>query len=491
VRHNETNTKPLPSATDAEKQIIGAIQLDNDMMAQATAILKSEDFYSPACGIIYKAMEGLYNRQEVIDPIMIIEQIKLNGDNLGGGHSLLADMTTGMLRFSEVEMKSHCRLVKKKAVARSLIKLCSEIQDECLSEEDDIEAVLESAEGRIMATSSELSTGTLEKAGANLSEIVPDILAQFQNYRHNVSNGVSTGMREVDEKLDGGGLQNGGLYVIGGTEKSGKTSLALDWAYDAAVKQGFFVDVITAEMNRVTLAKRLFSGHTGIPYSHFRPGWKGDTYLRALKELDSFGQIPIRIYDKLRTIGQIKRQLRRNVELSKREGQKPYGFAVVDYIQLLELDGAENNRQRTEVVGKVSRELKILSTELGIPIIAMSSLNRLGLSEGAIADSHNLRDAGSIGFDAEALFMVHNPAYIPGQKYVPQPITPIDLALIRQRNGPTGDIKLMFIGAYMQFMTESQYRENLGNRETNTIPKSVGQKVTEDKQFDDLWEGTG
>lgn len=309
---------------------------------------------------------------------------------------------------------------------------------------------------------------------------------QFDNYKNNISSGVKTGMDKLDQMLDGGGLQEGGLYLVGASEKAGKTSLALQWGMEVAYNQGYEVDVVTTEMAKATLAKRLFSQYTGIPYSVFRPGFYGKFYLKAMKDLIAFSEIPIRIGDRLRTVEVISNRLRRRVENGHRKGQRQVGLGIIDYMQLIELDNA-TKKNRTDVVAEISRRFKLLATELGIPLVIMSSLNRLGMTEGQRPDTFNLRDSGTLAFDAEAVFFLHNSLYVPGKKYVPQEITDIDLIVSRQRNGPTGDIPLKFIGPYMQFMTESQYAKySVGEEQAQ---KPMGQRIIipSDKTLGDIW----
>ena len=499
---NNQFQKPLPYAIGAERFVIGAVSLDNEMMAYVVEVVASTEFYSPECKVVFRAMEELHRKQEIIDPVFILEQVRENGDILHRGAVGLSEIIQsanepGRIRFTSEEVVKHARLIKKKAVARNLIKVCSNVIAAALAEEEPIEATLDAAETQILATVSDLSKNKgRERIGFyEMHEIVPEMRKQFEGYNKNISNGVSTGMAEIDEMLDGGGLQRKGLYIVGGAEKSGKTSLALDWAYHVSAVEGRRSLIVTAEMYRVTLAKRIFSSHTGIPYSQFRPGFYGDNYVRALEELGIFGQIPISMTDTLRTVSQIERHFRRAVEKGWKEN-KPVALGVIDYLQLIELDETDNQLQRTRAVEKVSRSFKLLSDELDIPLVAMSSLNRIGLGTGGQgdqqeavrADAINLRDAGSIAFDCEALFLVHNPAYIPGKKYVPKEITDIELILSRQRNGPTGDIPLKFVGPFMNFMTVSQYQKYLGNTNTdNVIPKTVGQKLREETEWDKLW----
>jgi replicative DNA helicase len=286
--------------------------------------------------------------------------------------------------------------------------------------------------------------------------------------------------------LDGGGLQPGGVYLCAGAEKSGKTSLALDMGYHGAVVEGCTVPIVTAEMAKANLAKRLYSAHSGIPYFKFRPGlYDSETdkvYTRAVEGLDDFAKYPIIIADKLYGVGEISRHLRRVCEKAQKIG-KPVKFAIIDYLQLLIWDMGKAS-STYERVSAISRQLKILAMELGIALIVMSSLNREGLGEGQVPDAKNLRDSGTLAFDCEALLILWNPAYVPGKLYEPKPITDMLLIVSRQRNGPSGNIPVKFIGQYMQFMTLSQYTKAF---KTDEI-QSRGQQIADEQELDTLWD---
>lgn len=495
---NFVTDRPLPSSADTERHVIGAIQLDNDMMDVARDIIGHEDFYNPLNRKMFRAMEALHDEGQLIDPIHIAEKIKategVHPDSLGGV-ATITQMTMGLSHFDRKTMTKHCQIVKKKSLARTTIKLCAQITAECLDEEEEIGNVLESAETRILAVVNDLNRGgqTGREGFYDLSEITPQMQAQFEAYNRGETNGVSTGMKEVDDKLDGGGLQKQGVYLVAASEKAGKTSLALDWTYNVSMVQGHRSLVSTGEMNRVTLAKRIYSAHTGIPFFMFRPGFSDSreykAYSQAISGLKDFGKIPIKIAEDLTTMGKIERHFRRAVEQGHKPNQIPVELAVIDYLQLVELDGIENNGNRADVVSKISRRIKKLAASLDIPIVVMSSLNRLGLTEGQRPDTFNLRESQQLAFDAEAVFFLHNPAYVPGKPYTPQEVTSIDLIIARQRNGPTGDIPLRFIGPYMQFMTETQYASHIGDTSKDTtVPQSTGQKIKSEEDLSSLWD---
>lgn len=481
--------RPLPSSPDSERVMLGSIIIDNDMIDVARTVIGFEDFYSPLNRTLFKVMTKLRDEGRVIDPIVIGAEINRIGDvAIFGGVATITQLTYGLPHFDQQSIIEYAKEILDASLSRTLIKTCNQIISETLAGEDKIKMILEQSETRLARI---VSRSVNERAGERegfvpMLEIVPAMAEQFSKFNQGVTSGISTGMPEIDEKLDGGGLQNKATYLVAGQEKSGKTSLALDWAYDIAINQGENVLIVTAEMMKETLAKRIYSSHLGIPFHLFRPGFKGDAYRKAMNGLEEFGKFPIKISDKLRSVPKLARHFRKEVEKGSRRGQKPVRLGVIDYLQLIELDNgkAEGDAQAIE---QLSREFKKLATELDIPIVLMSSLNRLGLSEGQRADTHNLRGSQGLAFDAEAVFIVHNPSYIPGKKYEPKAVTDIDLILARQRNGPTGDIPMKFIGQFMQFMTASQFEKYIGSTGGQTYEQQQ-ERQQQSQELDDLWQ---
>lgn len=489
--------RTLPSSEEGERAVLGSVILNDKMYEVAAERLVEDDFYSPYHRRVWAAMTELFNASRPITPIAIVEVWKSEGvaPESIGGVSRVALLNDGSTFMGAREVRDMTKRIKEYSVARQLIRTSYTAMEDLLAGQVDINEVVQRAEGKILSLSTSLHVEDkgLEKPFSDIIEIIPDMRKQFEDYRDGVSNGVPTGMKEVDDKLDGGGLQDGALYVVAAGEKSGKTSLALDWASDISIikKLGWTL-IVTGEMSKVSMGKRLYSPYAQIPYWKFRPGMydtpDDPTFSTAVGKLDRFGEAMISISDRLTSVGQISRHLRRRVEAGRKDPSKKVVLIIIDYLQLMELED-KKGMSRTEEVEKVSRAFKKLAMELGVPIIAISSLNRIGLTEGQVPDTFNLRQAGTIANDAEAIWFLHNPAYVPGQPYTPMEVTPMNLILARQRNGPTGTIPVMFIGPYMQFVTVGDYERLMGNRNNdNVIPRTKeGEAQDLEDQFK-LWE---
>lgn len=481
----------LPNSDDAEQLCLGSILLDNEQIDLCMKYFGPEDLYSPFRRHIFAAMVELRQQGQVIDHVTIIENIKArdkNADNWLSGTEIV-NLTFGLPY--NVNLTEAAQTIKKHSISRQAIRLANHVTRDLVAGDVDPSEVIAHLEQQAMQLSTKLdlqrtegSTGFIE-----LAQISPVVQAQFEAYHRGEATGVQTGMHELDHILDGGGLQRKGTYVVGGREKSGKTSLALGWCGDIVISQHKSALIVTLEMSKEGIFKRLYSQYTGIPYYMFRPGFYDtnldNPYTRAIQGLAEFSKFPFRVSDNLFTMESIYRHCAKAIELGHKPGNTPVGVIMLDYLQLIGMD--DSRLSTVERVTRVSRWIKMLASDLDVPVIVMSSLNRTGLSdEGREPDVDNLRDSGSIAFDAEAVVFVHNPSYIPGKPYVQKQITDYILILSRQRNGPTARINMKLIGPYMQFITETDYNKYQSHKDG--MPMSKGQQVLQEREVDDLWD---
>lgn len=493
MKQDEYLDHSLPSSDEAEQVCIGAVLLDNSVLETCKQHFVPTDLYSPYLRMIYAAMLTLDKEGSPIDPIFIGEVLKRDLIKRGalensGGIARITNLTFGLPHFTNIE--EYAKIIKAHSVSRQALRLCNTISRDILSGDVEAVDVVAKLERKAIALSTSLgSTGERDPVGfAKVDSLADTIKAQFERYHRGESTGVKTGMKQLDDMLDGGGLQPKGTYVVGGMEKSGKTSLALDWVEDIAIRQDKAALIVTLEMSKETLLKRLYAKYTGIPYYMFRPGFKdtanNPAYTKAMQEIDEFCKYPFKIADNLFAIDDIYRHCAKEVELGHKPENKEIGVILLDYLQLINPSGSHNSRERE--VGTVSRAIKMLASDLDVPVVVMSSLNRFGLTEGQVPDAHNLRDSGNIGFDAEAVLFVYNPAFVPGKPYEPREITDMQLILSRQRNGPTGTIPLKFIGPYMQFMTEDDFSKHFASKTGELETK--GQAERRVAEVEDIWD---
>ena len=487
----------LPNADDAETVCLGAVFLDQDCMAINVEHFGPDDLYSPFNRTVYQAQLVLHHAGKLIDPITVGEEIKKTGegalDALGGVTRITA-LTTGLPHFTPESLIVHAKEIRRYSVIRSTIRLCNRISNDLLSPDLDPEEVIAKLETKAIQFNNAIVSDTLGKSldgFVHVSEIVPTLKDRFERMHDGEVTGTATGMEEIDNILDGGGLQRKGTYLVGGREKTGKTSLALGWLADVAIHQDKTAMMLTLEMSKEILMQRLYSAHMGIPYYMFRPGFYDspydNPYTRAIEGLEEFGKYPFVVSDNLFDWHSIRRHCLRTVEQHLKTGQKEVGIIVIDYMQLMYVPGMVGNRERE--VAEISRGCKQLSSECDVPVIVMSNLNRIGEQENLEPDTLNLRESGQLAYDAEGIFFVHNPSRKYGQPYTPQEVTDMTLILSRQRNGPPGRFPLKYVGKFMQFLTESQYAKSFGNAGVDqNVGRTPGQEFERQKKVDKFWD---
>jgi replicative DNA helicase len=460
---------PLPSNEEAEQTLIGAIAVDNRLMDAVVPLVKHSDFYNSVYARVFRGMKWLWERDKPIDHVGLSTAFrKLKIKKMQDVAVVLSKAMLGLPHFSEEDIVDYCKAVKETSLTRqAILMMNASIRDLLDPENDPIDAIQ-----RIETTIQKLNTQMQGKSEerdhgfVTVTETTDLMLEQFANYRDGKRTGVGSGMPELDNQLDGGGFQPYASYFLGALEKTGKTSLLLDWASHISVKEQSVVPVVTLEMGAVTMTKRLFSKWSGIPYYKFRPGMDGKVYKDAFEQAHEFRNLPIEIADDLFDFDDIERHLTRIAEEALRRGL-PMKFGILDYLQLIQFrDPILSHINREQQVAGISRGIKRITRNLGMALAVVSSLNRSDFGEEP--STRNLRDSHQIAFDAEAVMFLHDPEYKPApgvKRDRSKPIRNIDLILDRQRNGPTGTIPLKFVGKLMQFYTESQFRETFGDAE--------------------------
>ena len=359
--------KPLPSSADSERVILGAILLDNALVTQAIEHLSPEDFYQPLHRRIFRAMISLFERGENIDPILIGEELKKDGqlDNIGGV-ATVTNLTIGLPHFSDLQ--SYTKVVKGKAVVRNLIKACNQITSEALAEEEESEVILDHAEQLIFALADERT----RQGFAHIQPIAEDVLVKIREYAKQESHaltGLATGFRAFDQMTSG--LQKTDLFILAGRPSMGKTALGLTMAQNAAIDEGAVVAIFSLEMSKEQLVMRLLSSEAKVDAHRFRTGFLiQDEWGRLAGAIGTLANSKICIDD---TPGISVLEMRAKARRLATE-QKRIDLIVVDYLQLM--SGSKRSESRQQEVSQISRELKGLAKELDVPVLAISQLSR-------------------------------------------------------------------------------------------------------------------
>ena len=432
--------RPLPSSPDSERVILGAILLDNELITQAIEQISAEDFYSPNNRRIFKAMTALFEKGERIDPILIGEELKKEGSiDAIGGVATITNLTYGLPHFSNIF--DYTKVVKDKAMSRNLIKVCNQITSEALAEEDDAEVILDHAEQMIFALADEKT----RQGFSHVQPIAETVLAKVQEFAKRESHaltGLSTGFRDLDEKTSG--LQRTDLIIVAARPSMGKTALCLTLAQNAAIIENAVVAVFSLEMSKEQLVMRMLSSEARVDAHRFRTGYlTRDEWGRLAESIGTLSNARIFIDD---TPGISVLEMRAKTRRLFAE-QKQLDLIVVDYLQLM--SGGKRSESRQQEVSQISRELKGLAKELNVPIVALSQLSRAPEARNPPKPMmSDLRESGSIEQDADVVAFIYREDY-----YKPSEENAgiAELLIAKQRNGPTGTVKMAFLKEFTRF----------------------------------------
>ncbi|HEY0659063.1 MAG TPA: replicative DNA helicase [Pyrinomonadaceae bacterium] len=445
-RREQFLERPLPSSEDSERVILGAVLLDNALISQTIELLKIDDFYSPLHRRIYKAMVSLFETSRRIDPILIGEELKKeNALESIGGVAAITNLTYGLPHFSDLQ--EYIKVVRDKSMVRNLIKVCNQITSEALAEEDDAANILDHAESMIFALAEERT----RQGFSHIQPIAETVLAKVQEYAKRESHaltGLATGFRDLDEKTSG--LQRTDLIIVAARPSMGKTALCLTLAQNAAILEKAVVAVFSLEMSKEQLVMRMLSSEARVDAHRFRTGYlTRDEWGRLAEAIGTLSEAKIFIDD---TAGISVLEMRAKTRRLFAE-QKKLDLIVVDYLQLM--SGSKRSESRQQEVSQISRELKGLAKELNVPVVALSQLSRAPEARNPPKPMmSDLRESGSIEQDADVVAFIYREDYY---KPTDDNAGIAEILISKQRNGPTGTVKLAFLKEFTRF--ENYYGE--------------------------------
>jgi replicative DNA helicase len=440
-RREQYLEKPLPSSEESERVILGAILLDNALIAQAVEHLKPEDFYSPLNRRVFAGMIALFEKQRQIDPILIGEELKKEGSLESiGGTTTITNLTFGLPHFSDIG--EYITVVKDKAVVRGLIRACNTITSEALAEEDDAHNVLERAEQTIFA----LAEGRQREGFARIAPVAENVFNIVKARSLGEATGItglSTGFRELDDMTSG--LQRTDLVIVAGRPSMGKTAFCLTLAQNSALRTNAVVAIFSLEMSKEQLVTRMLAGEAHINAHRFRTGHlMGSEWERLAGAVGTLSAAKIFIDD---TPAISALEIRAKCRRLKAE-QKALDLIVIDYMQLMG-SGSRRSESRQQEVSQISRELKGLAKEMDVPVVALSQLSRAPEARNPPKPlMSDLRESGSIEQDADVVAFIYREDYY---KETEENKGLAELIIAKQRNGPTGTIRLAFLKEFTRF----------------------------------------
>lgn len=438
--------KSLPHSLDAEQAVLGAILIDNKLFDQASSHVGMEDFYLPGHRQIFAKMAMLSAGSRPMDLVTLTELLEREGMlEEAGGAAYLSSLLDGVPRSSNIE--HYARIVKEKSLLRKLIHSTNSILMRSLSAEESPGELLEDAEKVIF----EISQERVHKGFVELQHLLPDTYKYIETLyqRKELITGVATGFIDLDQMTSG--LQSTDLVIVAARPGCGKTSLALNVAQHAAIAQRKTVGVFSLEMGAQQLVTRLLCAEARVDSHKVRSGrlskqdWK--ELARALNHLS---QARIFIDD---TPGITVLELRSKARRLKAE--HGLDLLVVDYLQLMSGKGGAGERfeSREKEIANISRSLKGLAKELNLPVLALSQLNRApeqrrGNHRPQLSD---LRESGSLEQDADVVLFIYREDMYKKPEDLDEESGVAEIIIGKQRNGPTGSVRLAFIEQWTKF----------------------------------------
>jgi replicative DNA helicase len=442
-----TLDRGLPSSIEAERAILGAILLDNSAYPQAAEFLRADDFSLDSHRRIYLRMMELAETGRPIDYVTLTEQLGQHKEiEAVGGVAYVTSLTDGLPRVKNIEQ--YVRIVRDKALLRGLIHAASSAIQQAYDQEAPAEEIVDAAESAIFQIAE-------KRIGQGFMGIPEIVKASFGSIDKLYEQGQRiTGLETHFEDLDGltSGLQKSDLVIIAARPSMGKTAFAINIAENAAVMDNKVVGVFSLEMSRESLLLRLLCSQALVDSHKLRTGFLGrDDYQKLVSALAALAEAPIFIDDTPGiSISEMRAKCRR---LQQARGQ--LDLVIVDYLQLVAAAPAGSSgrryENRTQEVSAISRGLKALAKEMRCPVVALSQLSRApeartGNNRPQLSD---LRESGAIEQDADVVaFIFREEVYKPDD---PDLEGKAELIIAKQRNGPTGIVKLAFIKRSTRF----------------------------------------
>jgi len=446
-----------PHSIEAEQSVLGGLLLDNQAWDRIGDMITDSDFYRDEHKRIYRQIRSLLEKGKPADVVTVAEALDAAGESEHtGGLAYLGELASNTP--SAANIRRYAEIVRERAILRQLVAAADEIAGNALNPLGrDAKTLLDEAEAKVFEIAEK---GSRTSEGfVHINPLLTQVVERIQELhdRDDPSDvtGVPTGFIDLDQKTSG--LQPGDLIIVAGRPSMGKTAFALNIAENVALQAGLPVGVFSMEMGGAQLATRMMASIGRLDSSRVRTGKLNDEEWSKLSfALGQLHEAPIYIDE---TGGLNPVDLRARARRLHRQCGK-LGLIVIDYIQLM--SSARQNENRATEVSEISRSIKSLAKELQVPIIALSQLSRkVEERTDKRPMMSDLRESGAIEQDADVIMMLYRDEY-----YRPdsQDKGVAEVIIGKQRNGPTGTVRLAFLGQYTRFeslaqggFVESQY----------------------------------
>jgi len=438
--------RQAPWSNEAEQAVLGAMLLDQDAALKAAELLDDTMFYREAHRMLYRAMTALTERGDVIDPVTLRDELLKRGDlDRSGGMEYMGSLIDVVPTAANVEY--HARIVRDKALLRRLIEAATAIVQDSYEGRALPSEVLDEAEHRIF----QVAQLRRSEEFIRLKELIWPTMERIEQLQsgHGAVTGVATGFADLDRLT--AGFQRADLVIVAARPSMGKTAFILNVVQHAAIEHNIGVGIFSLEMSKDQLVQRLLCSEGLVDAQRLRRGQlKDDDYPKLARAAGLLGTAPIWIDDSAAVTPLAMRSKARRLK-----AEHNIGMLVVDYLQLMQ--GPTDAESRQQEISYISRGLKALAKELDIPVVALSQLSRAPEQRGGEhrrPQLSDLRESGAIEQDADVVCFIYR------QEFYDGPVDPktnesieglAELTVGKQRNGPTGTVKLFFKKEYTRF----------------------------------------
>ena len=440
--------RKTPHSAPAEQAVIGSMLIDTRCIPEVLEKLKADEFYIKLNRDIYETINTMFSYGQTIDPVTVLDQMKVRGVYQEGNESYMAEVMR--VTPTAANVLEYAAIVRDRALLRRLGEAADEINNMVYEGSGEAETMLEAAERRIYAL----------RQGRNVGGLMP-VSAVVQNVFDNLSEaaasgekipGISTGLPDLDRVTLG--LNKSELILIAARPGMGKTSIALNLALYAAMNLKKTVAIFSLEMSREQLVTRLLSRASLVPSQNLLTGQLSEQQWREISDAaQALSATDIRIDDNPSlTVSEMNAQCRRVPNLD---------LVVIDYLQLMQSAGSGHswsNESRTQAVSDISRMLKIMAKELNVPVICLSQLSRANESrQDKRPMLSDLRESGAIEQDADVVIGLYRDGYYNKECENPNLA---DAIILKNRKGQTGTVELLWLPEYTTFSSVEKHRED-------------------------------
>jgi len=458
--NNDITSRIPPNDKDAEQAVLGAVFLSQDALIEAMEFVDAEDFYQHANQLVFQAMMNLNDAEEPVDVVTVQNELdRLNQIEDIGGVSYLAELASAVPTAANTTY--YAKIVKNKSTLRRLINAATSIVTRSFEQDDDVDSIIDQSEKDIM----DVSENRNHKGFRRISDVVKSSFEEIDKLYDQDSDvtGLSTGYKDLDAMTTG--LHKDELVILAARPGVGKTAFALNLAQNAATKSGATVAIFSLEMGAESLVNRMLCSEGSIDANALRTGKLDENQWNSLVvAMGSLSRTNVYIDDTPGIkMAEIRSKCRR---LLKESGH--LDLVIIDYLQLIEGTGQENRQQEVSVI---SRNLKKLAKELHVPIIALSQLSRgVEARQDKRPMLSDIRESGSIEQDADIVAFLYRDDYYRDEdedgnnkeqeEPEDQDVGEVEVIISKNRSGPRGTAKLLFVKSYNKFSSIANIPEN-------------------------------